>query len=112
MSSAKFCNQGEYDNDTSDFSFENANIEVFQNKELEEGLNAVPTSPNAPDLESGVICKKGTAVVIVFNCKSEASLAVFPLCPNATAVSTDAIPVRKYFFIIYIKLFNFYYCNF
>ena len=34
------------------------------------GDKATPTSPMAPDRESGAIIKKGTAVVIVFSCNS------------------------------------------
>src|SRR5690554_6243035 len=107
MSSAKFFNQGEYDKDTSDLSSENASIDVFQNKELEEGLNAVPASPRAPDLESGVICKKGTAVVIVFSCNSDASLGLFPLWLNTAVESRTASPEITCFFIIDLILFNF-----
>ena len=48
----------------------NASLEGFQCDEFASGEIATPASPIAPDLESGAISKKGTAVVIVFNCKS------------------------------------------
>ena len=78
MSFVNCLNQGVYETLISDFCSAKFNIEVFQYKEEEDALNAVPASPIAPALESGVIDKNGNAVVIVFNCKSE---FVTPLPP-------------------------------
>ena len=43
-----------------------ANFAGFQCNEFASGVVATPTSPIAPDFESGEISKNGTAVVMVF----------------------------------------------
>lgn len=43
-----------------------ASFEAFQKIEYKSGDVATPDSPMAPALESGVIDRNGTAVVIVF----------------------------------------------
>ena len=52
---------------------EKAIFDGFQWRLFPSGERATPASPKAPDLESGAIIKKGTAVVMVLSCTNEAA---------------------------------------
>ena len=58
---------GVYVNAKPDCSSENTRLEALKCKEFALGDNATPTSPIAPDLASGVIRRKGTALNIIFS---------------------------------------------
>ena len=66
MSGTSSLSHGTIETDIPTLSSVKLNFAGFQCIELASGEVATPTSPMAPDLESGEISKKGTAVVIVF----------------------------------------------
>ena len=59
-----FANHGEYDNENPILLSMKANFDGFQCMLLASGEIATPASPMPPERESGVMLKKGTAVVI------------------------------------------------
>ena len=71
--------------------------------EFPSALKAVPASPIPPALESGVIAINGTAVVIVFNCKS---LSDTPLpvvgCAQTTRVKNENENPKMPFFVMFL----------
>ena len=66
ISGTSSLNHGTIDTDIPKSSSVKLIFEGFQCIELASADVATPTSPIAPDLESGEINRKGTAVVIVF----------------------------------------------
>lgn len=62
----RFDNQGVYVKEKPDCSSAKTKLAALKCMALLLGCMAIPTSPIAPDLASGVILKKGTAVSKVF----------------------------------------------
>lgn len=101
---------GVYVNAKPDCSSENTRLEALKCKEFALGDNATPTSPIAPDLASGVIRRKGTAVNKVLEMHSPLLSMTQPFagsntCPNMGIVKSK-ITVGKSCFILNI-IFSF-----
>ena len=83
-----------------------ANFDKFQCTEFASGDKATPTSPIAPDLESGAINKNGTAVVIVFNCNEKSCPPDAVVCPIELKATENAKILVKRCFVIFKKIAN------